>query len=100
MGCILLYSRSHFNSREMPTYIRISCEELITLLDDLYESMNTERAIEVWNMLVDDPCIIGHADRNGVAYVNVCVADILDKVKLVRIPRAEIAVQSWDEHME
>ena len=100
MGCILLYSRSHFNSREMPTYIRISCEELITLLDDLYESMNTEKAIEVWNMLVDDPCIIGHVDPYGVVYVNVCVADILDKVKLIKIPRAETVMESWDNHMD
>ena len=84
----------------MPTYIRISCEELITLLDDLYESMNTEKAIEVWNMIIDDPCIMGHVDPYGVVYVNVCVADILNKLKLIKIPRAETVMESWYERVD
>ena len=84
----------------MPTHIAITCSDLIALLEDLDEFVNTERAIEVWNLLVDDPWNISRITRYGEVHVWICVADILDKVKLVRIPRAEIVVQSWDEHME
>ena len=83
----------------MPTHLAITCSDLIALLEDLDEFVNTERAIEVWNLLVDDPWNIGRTTRDGEVYVNICVADILDKVKLVKNQRAEAMVQSWDEHI-
>ena len=33
------------DSREMPTHIAIACSDLIALLEDLDEFVNTERAI-------------------------------------------------------
>ena len=84
----------------MNTYISICYEQLKTLLDDLHESMNTEKVIEVWNVLIDDPCICGRVDPYGVVYIDVCVADILNKVKLIKIPQAETVMESWDKHMD
>ena len=72
------------DSREMPTHIAIACSDLIALLEDLDEFVNTERAIEVWNLLVDDPWNIGRITRDGEVHVWICVADILDKVKLIK----------------
>ena len=73
----------------MPTYIDISCEQLKTLFDNLHESINTVWGIEVWNALIDDRCICGHEDPYGIVYVKVCAADVLNKLKLIKIPRAE-----------
>ena len=84
----------------MPTYINISYKQLKTLLDDLHESMNTERVIEVWNALIDDRCICGHEDPYGIVYVKVCAADVLNKLKLIKIPRAETVMESWYERMD
>ena len=84
----------------MYTYISICYEQLKTLLDDLHESMNTEKAIEVWNVIIDDPCICGHVDPYGVVYVNVCAADVLNKLKLIKIPKAETVMESWYERID
>ena len=77
------------DSREMPTHIAIACSDLIALLEDLDEFVNTERAIEVWNLLVDDPWNISRITRYGEVHVWICVADILDKVKLIKNQGAE-----------
>ena len=77
------------DSREMPTRIAITFDVLITLLEDLDEFVNTERAIEVWNLLVDDPWNISRITRDGEVHVWICVADILDKVKLIKNQGAE-----------
>ena len=68
----------------MPTHIAITCDGLITLLEDLDEFVNTEKAIEVWNALVNDPWNISRFTRDGEVQVWICVADILDKVKLIK----------------
>ena len=68
----------------MPTHLAITCSDLIALLEDLDEFVTTERAIEVWNLLVDDPWNISRITVYGEVHVRTCVADILDKVKLVR----------------
>ena len=73
----------------MPTHIAIACSDLIALLEDLDEFVTTERAIEVWNLLVDDPWNISRITRDGEVHVWICVADILDKVKLIKNQGAE-----------
>ena len=73
----------------MPTHLAITCSDLIALLEDLDEFVNTERAIEVWNLLVDDPWNISRITRYGEVHVWICVADILDKVKLIKNQGAE-----------
>ena len=80
----------------MYTYISICYEQLKTLLDDLHESMNTEKVIEIWNVLIDDPCIRGRVDCYGVVYINVCLYDILNKVKVIKNPQAETVMKAWD----
>ena len=73
----------------MPTHLAITCSDLIALLEDLDEFVTTERAIEVWNLLVDDPWNISRITRYGEVHVWICVADILDKVKLIKNQGAE-----------
>ena len=83
----------------MYTHISVCYEQLKTLLDDLHESMNTEKVIEVWNVLIDDPCIRGRVDPYGVVHVDVCIYDIQNKLKVIKNPQAEAVMESWDSNL-